>query len=70
MSLAETEMPMPIEIPIFDAPEKYEQYALNVQSHAPEHAQEARRQAVKLRAIRDGATGDVERECLECAVPH
>ena len=57
---------MPVEIPTFDdAPEKYEQYALNVEGHAPEKAQEARRRAVKLRATRDGAKSDVERECLE-----
>jgi hypothetical protein len=54
-----------VEIPTFDAPEKYEQYALNVEGHAPEKAQEARRRAVKLRATRDGAKSDVERECLE-----
>ena len=58
-------MPMPVAIPTFDAPEKYEQYALNVEGHAPEKAQEARRRAVKLRATRDGAKSDVERECLE-----
>ena len=56
---------MPVEIPTFDAPEKYEQYALNVEVRAPEKAQEARRQAVKLRATRDGAKSEVERECLE-----
>ena len=56
---------MPVEIPTFDTPEKYEQYALNVEGHAPEKAQEARRRAVKLRATRDGAQSDVERECLE-----
>ncbi|HVZ22225.1 MAG TPA: hypothetical protein VG871_14235 [Vicinamibacterales bacterium] len=56
---------MPVEIPTFDAPEKYEQYALNVEARAPEKAQEARRLAVKLRATRDGAKSDVERECLE-----
>ena len=41
---------MPDEIPTFDAPEKYEQYAINVEGYSPEKAQEARRQAVKLRA--------------------
>jgi hypothetical protein len=56
---------MPVEIPTFDAPEKYERYAINVEGHSPEKAQEARRQAVKLRATRDGAKTDVERECLE-----
>ena len=56
---------MPVEIPSLDAPEKYEQYALNVEGHAPEKTQEARRRAVKLRATRDGAKTDVERECLE-----
>jgi hypothetical protein len=56
---------MPVEIPTFDAPEKYEQYAINVEGHAPEKAQEARRQAVKLRAMQDGAETEVERECLE-----
>jgi hypothetical protein len=54
-----------MEIPTFDKPEKYEQYAINVEGHAPEKAQEARRRAVKLRAIQDGAKTDVERECLE-----
>jgi hypothetical protein len=40
-----------------------------VEGHAPEKAQEARRRAVKravkLRATRDGAKSDAERECLE-----
>ena len=44
---------------------KDEQYALNVEGHAPEKAQEARRRAVKLRATQDRAKSDVERECLE-----
>src|SRR3954465_11925805 len=56
---------MAVEIPSFDAPEKYEQYAINVEGHPPQKAQEARRQAVKLRAELDGAETDVERECLE-----
>jgi hypothetical protein len=53
------------EIPRFATPEAYEQFALNVEEHAPERAQEARRRAVKLRAHMDGAATDVERELLE-----
>lgn len=52
-------------IPKFETPEAYEQFAVNVEGHAPERAQEARRRAVKLRARLDGAAGEIERECLE-----
>jgi hypothetical protein len=42
------EMSMPVEIPTFDAPEKYEQYALNVEAHAPEKAQEVKSNGYSL----------------------
>jgi hypothetical protein len=46
-------------------PEGLEQFAINVESHSPKHAQAARRRAVELRAAAHGAKTDVERECLE-----
>lgn len=46
-------------------PEGLEQFATNVESHSPTHAQAARRRAVELRAAAHGATTVVERECLE-----
>lgn len=46
-------------------PERLEQFALNVESRSPKHAQAARRRAVELRAATHGAKTDVERECLE-----
>lgn len=54
-----------IDIPVYKTPESYEQYAINVESHSPEKATEARRRAVKLRAEQEGAETQVERECLE-----
>ena len=56
---------MPIEIPKCSSPEGYEQYAINVEAHSPDKAQEARRQAVRMRAEQRLAKTDVERECLE-----
>jgi hypothetical protein len=46
-------------------PEGLEQFALDVESHSPLHAQAARRRAVELRAAAHGAETDAERECLE-----
>ncbi len=48
-----------------DAPEKLEQFAINVEPHSPRHAQAARRRAVELRAAVHGATTDAEREGLQ-----
>lgn len=48
-----------------DAPERLEQFALNVEGHSPRHAQAARRRAVELRAAAHGASTDAEREGLE-----
>lgn len=48
-----------------DAPERLEQFALNVEAHSPRHAQAARRRAVELRAASHGASTDAEREGLE-----
>jgi hypothetical protein len=56
---------MPIEIPKCSSPERYEQYAINVEAQSPEKAQEARRQAVRMRAEQRGAKTEVERECLQ-----
>ena len=56
---------MAIKIPKCSSPERYEQYALNVEAQSPEKAQEARRQAVRMRAEQRGAKTDAERECLE-----
>jgi hypothetical protein len=56
---------MPVEIPKCSSPERYEQYATNVEAHSPEKAQEARREAVRMRARQWGAETDAERECLE-----
>jgi hypothetical protein len=46
-------------------PEGLEQFALNVESHSPKHAQAARWRAVELRAAAHVATTAVERECFE-----
>ena len=48
-----------------DAPERLEQFALNVEPSHPEHAKAARRRAIELRAAAYGPQTDVERECLE-----
>ena len=56
---------MPIEIPKCSSPEGYEQYAVNVETHSPDKAREARRQAVRMRAELRGAKTEAERECLE-----
>lgn len=48
-----------------DAPERLEQFALNVEGTHPDKANAARRRAIELRAIAYGAQTDVERECLE-----
>ncbi len=53
------------EIPKFDTPESYEQFAINVQERSPERAQAARRKAIELRAEQHGAETAAEREALE-----
>jgi hypothetical protein len=52
-------------IPKFDQPEKYRQYAKNVDARDPDRARKARILAVKLQAQLDGAESVVEQECLE-----
>jgi hypothetical protein len=47
-------------------PEDCEQFAKNVEAEHPELAKLARRRAVELRALKYGATTDVEREALQC----
>jgi hypothetical protein len=56
---------MKVEIPKCSSPERYEQYALNVEAKEPEKAQEARRQAVRMRAELKGARTAAEMECLQ-----
>ena len=56
---------MKVEIPKCSSPERYEQYALNVEAKEPEKAQEARRQAVRMRAELKGAKTAAEMECLQ-----
>ena len=46
-------------------PEDCEKFAKNVAGTAPELAKEARRRAVDLRVLKEGATTDVEREGLQ-----
>jgi hypothetical protein len=52
-------------IPKFDQPQKYRQYAKNVDAKDPYKARKARILAVKLQAQLDGAESVVEQECLE-----
>jgi hypothetical protein len=56
-------------IPKLSTPEKYEQYALNVEAQSPELARKARKHAVRLKAanlaVELRASSQVERECLE-----
>ena len=47
-------------------PEDCEQFAKNVEAEHPDLAKLARRRAVELRALKYGATTDVEREALQC----
>jgi len=49
----------------FKTAESCEQFALNVESHSPERAKEARRRAIELRAEAHGAVNAAEREALQ-----
>ena len=57
-------MDVTVEIPRCSSPERYEQYAKNVEAQHPEKALEARRQAVRMRAELKGAKTDAEMACL------
>src|SRR5206468_590263 len=56
-------------IPKFTTPEKYEQYAINVETRSPELALNARKIAVRMKAAdlaaEFQASSEAERECLE-----
>jgi hypothetical protein len=65
VTISRMENLLPIEIPKCSSPEGYEQSAINVEGHSPEKAQEARRQAVRMRAEQYGAKTEAERECLQ-----
>jgi hypothetical protein len=53
------------DIPKFQTPESYEQFAINVQERSPERARKAIAMAIDLRAEQYGAESQVERESLQ-----
>src|SRR5688500_2429175 len=56
---------MDTEIPSFETPDSYEQFASNVEERSPERARAARKRAIELRAELYGAQTQVEREAVE-----